>query len=145
MKYLLAVSGGIDSVVLLHKLVQDGGHELIVAHFDHGIRPDSASDARFVEALAGQYGLPFVAKREELGSAAVQLASVRPVGVLGEDQALELSHILLNGVKASRFLDLYENPPAHACTGVDFVSSFGAGQCCSSGAIVRRAASSCSQ
>jgi tRNA(Ile)-lysidine synthase len=70
MKYLLAVSGGIDSVVLLHKLVQDAGHELIVAHFDHGIRPDSASDAQFVEALAGQYGLPFVAKREELGSAA---------------------------------------------------------------------------
>jgi tRNA(Ile)-lysidine synthase len=70
MKYLVAISGGIDSVVLLHKLVRDGGHELTVAHFDHGIRPDSAADARFVRALAAQYGLPFTGRREELGEKA---------------------------------------------------------------------------
>lgn len=70
MRYLVAVSGGIDSVVLLDRLVQSGEHELIVAHFDHGIRPDSAADARFVGALARQYGLPFVTKREELGEGA---------------------------------------------------------------------------
>lgn len=67
MKYLVAVSGGIDSVVLLHKLVTAGEHELIVAHFDHGIRVDSADDARFVEGLAKKYDVPFVMKREELG------------------------------------------------------------------------------
>lgn len=70
MKYLVAVSGGIDSVVLLHKLVQENEHELIVAHFDHGIRDDSADDARFVGGLASQYGLPFVTRREELGKQA---------------------------------------------------------------------------
>jgi tRNA(Ile)-lysidine synthetase-like protein len=70
MKYLLAISGGVDSVVLLHKLVKAGEHELIVAHFDHGIRTDSAADARFVGALAACYGLPFVARREELGEKA---------------------------------------------------------------------------
>ncbi|MEO7904353.1 MAG: tRNA lysidine(34) synthetase TilS [Candidatus Saccharimonadales bacterium] len=68
MRYIVAVSGGIDSVVLLHQLVTAGEHELIVAHFDHGIRDDSADDARFVQALADQYGLPFVTRREELGA-----------------------------------------------------------------------------
>jgi tRNA(Ile)-lysidine synthetase-like protein len=67
MKYLVAVSGGVDSVALLDMLVKRGGHQLIVAHFDHGMRPDSAADARFVEALAGRYKVPFATKREELG------------------------------------------------------------------------------
>jgi len=70
MKYLVAVSGGIDSVVLLHKLVKEGEHELFVAHFDHGIRDDSADDARFVEGLARQYNLEFVSRREILGKQA---------------------------------------------------------------------------
>lgn len=70
MKYVVAVSGGIDSVVLLDMLVQENEHELIVAHFDHGIRSDSAADARFVEALARHYGLPFVSQRAELGEGA---------------------------------------------------------------------------
>lgn len=69
MKYLLAVSGGIDSVVLLDMLARKKQQDLIVAHFDHGIREDSAADARFVEALAQKYDLPFVTKREELGVA----------------------------------------------------------------------------
>lgn len=67
MRCVVAVSGGIDSVVLLDTLVRAGGYELIVAHFDHGIRDDSAADARFVEELASKYGLPFVMRREELG------------------------------------------------------------------------------
>lgn len=70
MRYLLAVSGGVDSMVLLHQLVGQGQHELIVAHFDHGIREDSAADARFVEAAARQYGLEFVGERAELGPGA---------------------------------------------------------------------------
>jgi tRNA(Ile)-lysidine synthase len=65
--YLVAVSGGIDSVVLLDRLVAEGNHELVVAHFDHGIRPDSADDARFVAELAARHGLPFVTRRENLG------------------------------------------------------------------------------
>lgn len=68
MRYIVAVSGGVDSVVLLHQLVMTGEHELVVAHFDHGIRDDSAADARFVEGLAAQYRLPFVMRREELGA-----------------------------------------------------------------------------
>lgn len=67
MKYLVAVSGGVDSVVLLDKLVREGKHELVVAHFDHGIRDDSADDALFVEGLAALHSLPFVTERRELG------------------------------------------------------------------------------
>lgn len=78
MKYIVAVSGGVDSVVLLDMLAKKGEHELIVAHFDHGIRPESDADARFVEALAANYGLAFEQKREELGkSASEELARQR--------------------------------------------------------------------
>ncbi len=64
--YLVAVSGGVDSVVLLDMLSRSE-RRVIVAHVDHGIRDDSAADARFVEALAKSYKLPFVSKRFELG------------------------------------------------------------------------------
>ena len=66
-KYVVAVSGGVDSVVLLHQLWRLQPSSLIVAHFDHGIRNDSADDAAFVEQLAAAYHLPFETKREELG------------------------------------------------------------------------------
>ena len=62
---ILAVSGGIDSVVMLHYLRDDP--EVIVAHFDHGIRPNSKDDCAFVERLAKQYNKPFCYERQELG------------------------------------------------------------------------------
>ncbi len=76
MKYIVAVSGGVDSVVLLDMLANNaplpaqGSDELIVAHFDHGIRPESDADARFVWELAKKYGLPCEIRREELGKQA---------------------------------------------------------------------------
>jgi tRNA(Ile)-lysidine synthetase-like protein len=69
-KLVVAVSGGVDSVVLLDMLAQTGEHELVVAHFDHGIRPESAADARFVELLAKKYSIPFETTRVELGKKA---------------------------------------------------------------------------
>lgn len=70
MKYVVAVSGGVDSVVLLHALVSRGEHELVVAHFDHGIRKESHLDAQFVERLSNKYVVPFEVRREELGAEA---------------------------------------------------------------------------
>src|SRR6185312_12770800 len=69
-KYVVAVSGGADSVSLLHMLQRQPGLELMVAHFDHGIRPDSRTDRKFVERLAKDYGLPFIYKEGHLGAAA---------------------------------------------------------------------------
>jgi tRNA(Ile)-lysidine synthase len=86
-EYIVAVSGGVDSVVLLDMLVHGRlptpnsqllNADLIVAHFDHGIRQESAEDALFVKHLAGKYGLPYEARREELGvDASEQLARDR--------------------------------------------------------------------
>ena len=49
-----AVSGGLDSVVLLHLLrfALDGQFTLHVAHFDHAMRPGSEHDAAWVRGLA---------------------------------------------------------------------------------------------
>jgi len=66
-KYVLAVSGGVDSMVLLDMLHQQQGIELVVAHLDHGIRHDSAKDLKLVKMTAQQYGLTFVAEIAELG------------------------------------------------------------------------------
>lgn len=66
-KCILAVSGGVDSVVLLDMLSKMPETDLIIAHFDHGIRDDSADDAIFVAELAKKYGLPYETRREELG------------------------------------------------------------------------------
>ena len=68
--YVIAVSGGVDSIALLHMMTQVTHHKIIVAHFDHGIRDDSAKDATFVGALAFEYGFPYETLREELGSGA---------------------------------------------------------------------------
>lgn len=68
-RLVVAVSGGVDSIVLLDLLAKSS-HELAVAHFDHGIRPDSARDAAFVKAVAARYDLPFFHTREVLGVSA---------------------------------------------------------------------------
>lgn len=67
-KYVVAVSGGVDSVSLLHALSRQPGLELVVAHFDHGIREDSADDERLVRALAQNYGLICMSSQGYLGA-----------------------------------------------------------------------------
>lgn len=69
-----AVSGGVDSVVMLHQLVQQKQRPT-VAHFDHGIREDSGADARFVEGLAQKYNLPFELGQAKLGPKASEEAA----------------------------------------------------------------------
>ncbi len=61
---LVGVSGGIDSVVLLH-LLRFGPirYPLTAAHFDHGMRPDSAADCAWTRGLCRAWGIPLVAER----------------------------------------------------------------------------------
>lgn len=52
-RYLVGVSGGRDSVALLHALVDLGYRRLIVCHLDHQLRGrSSAADAKFVNSVA---------------------------------------------------------------------------------------------
>jgi len=54
-RYLIAVSGGRDSVALLHWLHQRRYRKLVVCHLNHQLRGRSSdADARFVEQLAAQ-------------------------------------------------------------------------------------------
>ena len=58
--YLLAISGGRDSVALLHLLIEHGYEHIILCHINHQLRgKDSDSDAAFVQQLANKFGLPF--------------------------------------------------------------------------------------
>ncbi len=63
-RVLVAVSGGIDSIVLLDvlaRLSSEVGFHLIIGHIDHGLRGSvSAHDAAFVEQIAADYDLPVV-------------------------------------------------------------------------------------
>jgi len=89
-KIVVAVSGGLDSMVLLDLLVSSGlniKNRLIVAHFNHQLRgAESDADAVFVEESARSYDLPF-----ELGCEDVFLKSQELAGGI-EAVARELRH-----------------------------------------------------
>lgn len=74
-KYVVAVSGGVDSMAMLDILRQLPGVKLTVAHFDHGIRADSHLDRQLVQTTAAQYGLPFVYGKGHLGAGASEAAA----------------------------------------------------------------------
>lgn len=67
-KYVVAVSGGVDSMVLLDLLSNLSGVEIIVAHFNHGIREDSDQDEELVILTSHKYELPIEIGYGNLGS-----------------------------------------------------------------------------
>ena len=77
---LVAVSGGPDSLALLDlvaTLGPDRDLEPVVAHFDHGIHPGSASVAERVVAAAASYRLTVVVGRGFLGANASETRARR--------------------------------------------------------------------
>jgi tRNA(Ile)-lysidine synthase len=56
---LAGVSGGPDSLCLMG-ILRAGGYRVIVAHFNHKLRPDSDVDANIVEQAAGRLNLASV-------------------------------------------------------------------------------------
>jgi len=71
-KLLVAVSGGQDSVCLLHilvKLQEELGVRLHVAHLNHQLRgAEAEADARYVSQLAHQLGIPDTIERRDVKS-----------------------------------------------------------------------------
>ncbi|NOY97647.1 MAG: tRNA lysidine(34) synthetase TilS [Chloroflexi bacterium] len=56
---VVGVSGGPDSLCLLNAL-REAGYPLVVAHFNHRLRPEADFEANAVEREAGRLNLPFV-------------------------------------------------------------------------------------
>jgi len=59
---VIAVSGGADSMGLLHLCSNLGAWRFIVAHIRHGIREDDHFDAAFVQEEAKRLGMPVVVR-----------------------------------------------------------------------------------
>lgn len=85
-KYIVAVSGGVDSMVLLDMLARQVT-DIVVAHFNHGIRPDSKEDEDFVRQTAKKHQLPFEVGYGKLGPNA------------GEERARDARYKFLNKTK----------------------------------------------
>jgi tRNA(Ile)-lysidine synthase len=74
---LLAVSGGVDSMVLLdllHRLAPPFGWRLVVGHFNHQLRgAESDADEQLVQQTAASMGLPFWAGRGDVRACQMEL------------------------------------------------------------------------
>ncbi len=67
-RVLVALSGGVDSVVLLDLLRRHAarlGIEVCAAHFDHGMRAESADDAAWVAELCSRWQIPLITARAD--------------------------------------------------------------------------------
>ena len=86
-RWLVGVSGGADSVALLHMMREKGFAKLVVCHLNHGLRGmASAGDAEFVSALAAELDLPV-----ESGNADVP-SEMRAGGLSMETAARQARH-----------------------------------------------------
>jgi tRNA(Ile)-lysidine synthetase-like protein len=86
-RYVVAVSGGVDSMVLLDILRSRPDLKLTVAHYDHGIREDSRQDRLLVQDVVRRHKLPFVYDEGRLGAGT------------SEDKARKARYAFLRGVR----------------------------------------------
>jgi tRNA(Ile)-lysidine synthase len=78
-RYLVGVSGGRDSVVLLHWLISLGYRNLVVCHLNHQLRGRSSdADARFIRNLVARYNQEFVEQARCLRGQRIGNRSARP-------------------------------------------------------------------
>ena len=63
-RLLIAISGGMDSMTLLHlALGLRPKHKLFVVHVNHGLRSKSKSEQKFVERSCKNYNIPLFVKK----------------------------------------------------------------------------------
>ena len=72
-KLLVGVSGGADSLALLHLLWRQlGAERLVVAHLHHGLQAEADADAVFVQETAAAWQIPCVVHKVDVTQAAAQ-------------------------------------------------------------------------
>lgn len=127
---VLAVSGGADSMAMLHGAARLGRYPLTVAHLDHGLRRDSADDAAFVADVAAALDLPAAVHRTDVAALArVEGLSIEEAGrearyrflheVAGDDGLIATAHtlddsaetVLLNLLRGSGLSGVTGIPP----------------------------------
>jgi len=78
-RYLIGVSGGRDSVALLHWVISLGYKRLVVCHLNHRLRGRSSdADARFVKRLVERYHQEVVGQALRLPNARTGKRNARP-------------------------------------------------------------------
>lgn len=88
MKQVLAISGGIDSMLMLSMSTYDNRNceDVVVAHYNHKMRPSADADAEFVREWARYYGVPFY------------YDEAKPGEIKSEEQAREKRYAFLRKV-----------------------------------------------
>lgn len=82
-RFILAVSGGVDSITLLHIFSRIIPKEnVVIAHINHGLRAQSNKEEQFVASLAKKYGLQFFNKKLELKNSSEETARTERYGFL---------------------------------------------------------------
>lgn len=72
-KLLVGVSGGADSLALLHLLWQQlGAERLVVAHLNHQLRPEAEDEAKFVSVTAASWQIPCMVENIAVADLAMQ-------------------------------------------------------------------------
>ncbi|HET9417340.1 MAG TPA: tRNA lysidine(34) synthetase TilS [Candidatus Limnocylindria bacterium] len=130
---LLAVSGGADSMAMLHGAAQlleaDATRwRLSVAHLDHGLRPDSADDAAFVAEAAAALRLPVTVRRTDVAALARdegrsiedagREARYRFLAELSRDGALVMTAHTLDDLAETVLLNLLRGSGLAGVTGI---------------------------
>ena len=78
-RYLIGVSGGRDSIALLHWLISLGYERLIVCHLNHRLRGRSSdADSRFVKTLVERYNQKLVGQALHVPRARTGMRNARP-------------------------------------------------------------------
>ncbi|MGQ9584614.1 MAG: tRNA lysidine(34) synthetase TilS [Anaerolineae bacterium] len=95
---VVGVSGGADSLCLLHALVQLGpefGYSLHVGHLHHGLRGEEAEeDARFVQSICQEWGVSVTVERFDVAALA------KRAGLSVEEAGRKVRYAFLAGLAA---------------------------------------------
>lgn len=105
---LVAVSGGVDSMALLHalhRLAKRHAWRLAACHFDHQIRQESRGDAQLVRQTVKKLDIPFTLGKGDVPSLA------REAGISLEMAGREMRHDFF--VKTARKLRMHTVALAH--------------------------------